>query len=78
MLVQPILEYATASIVWDPWPCTHTHKHCLEMVQRKAAHFCSGDFKKYSSVTEMLNNLEWVWETLVPEQKKNDTYHMDL
>ena len=69
MLVRPILEYA--SVVWDPR--THTHKHRLEMVQRRAARFCSGDFKKYSSVTEMLNNLDW--ETL-EQRRKNDRLTM--
>ena len=69
MLVRPILEYA--SVVWDPR--THTHKHRLEMVQRRATRFCSGDFKKYSSVTEMLNNLDW--ETL-EQRRKNDRLTM--
>ena len=69
MLVRPILEYA--SVVWDP--CTHTHKHRLEMVQRRAARFCSDDFKKYSSVREMLNNLDW--ETL-EQRRKNDRLTM--
>ena len=45
MLVRHILEYA--SVVWDPY--SKNQKDRLEMVQRRAARFCSAVFKRYSS-----------------------------
>jgi hypothetical protein len=54
-LVRPVLEYACCA--WDPYRTVHINK--LESVQRKAARFCSGDYKRESSVTQMLGNLEW-------------------
>ena len=54
-LVRPKLEYA--SEVWDP------HFQCdvkkLENVQRAAARFCKRDYGYKSSVTSMLEDLEW-------------------
>ena len=54
-LVRPKLEYAVS--IWDP----HTTKDVskLDSVQRKAARFVTGDFGKRSSVTSMLDELEW-------------------
>jgi len=54
-LVRPHLEYG--SIAWNP----HIKKNIesLEKVQRRAARFVSGDFSRYSSVTEMLQKLGW-------------------
>jgi hypothetical protein len=64
MLVLPVLEYACE--VWDPFVANQ--KQRLEMVHRRAARFCSSDFKKYSSVTTMMTNLGW--ETLEERRKK--------
>ena len=54
-LVRPILDYA--SVVWDP------HHQCdedkVEAIQRRAARFCMADYSYNSSVTNMLNELDW-------------------
>ena len=53
--VHSILEYAACS--WVP----HTKQNIdkLESVQRRAARFVMGDYCLTSSVTEMLNTLQW-------------------
>ena len=55
MYVRPILEYA--AVVWAP------HTKCnidrLEAVQRRAARFVTSDYNRTSSVTVMLDNLNW-------------------
>ena len=55
MYVRPILEYA--AVVWVP------HTKCdinrLEAVQRRAARFVTSDYNRTSSVTVMLDNLNW-------------------
>ena len=55
-LVRPHLEYASA--VWDPH--THYNTQKLEMVQRRAARYVCNRWHNTSSVTGMLNQLEWV------------------
>ena len=55
-LVRPHLEYASA--VWDPH--THCNTQKLEMVQRRAARYVCNRWHNTSSVTGMLNQLEWV------------------
>ena len=54
-LIRPKLEYSVG--IWDP----HTKKDIsrLEAVQRKAARFVTGDFGRDSSVSSMLDDLEW-------------------
>ena len=54
-LIRPKLEYSVG--IWDP----HTKKDIsrLEAVQRKAARFVTGDFGRESSVSSMLDDLEW-------------------
>ena len=54
-LVRPVLEYA--SCAWDPYRRGMINK--LEGIQRRAARFCTGDYKRESSVTQMLIDLEW-------------------
>ena len=54
-LVRPILEYA--GTVWDPYQDDHIR--AVEKVQRRAARWVGNDFYPFSSVEEMLNNLEW-------------------
>ena len=55
LYVRPILEYA--AVVWAP------HTKCdidrLEAVQRRAARFVTSDYNRTSSVTVMLDNLNW-------------------
>ena len=58
------LKYA--STVWDPHLVKDIMK--LEAVQRRAAHFVVGDFRRRSSVTEMLQILDW---SLLEERRKN-------
>ena len=55
MLIRPSLEYA--SNVWDPHH--QTDKDKLEKIQRRAARFVMGDYKTTSSVSAMLNHLNW-------------------
>ena len=54
-LVRPSLEYAT--VVWDQ------HQQYLinsiEMVQRRAARWVKQEYSMTTSVTAILNNLEW-------------------
>ena len=54
-LVRPQLEYAAT--VWDPWTQTNISK--IEAVQRRAAHFTLGDYRRTSSVSSMLHQLKW-------------------
>ena len=54
-LLRPQLE--CCSSVWDPYH--QTDKATLERVQRRAARFVTGDYKRESSVTTMINNLGW-------------------
>ena len=54
-LVRPILEYA--QVVWDPYEVGQIDQ--LESVQRRAARFTMNNYRRTSSVTAMLNNLEW-------------------
>ena len=57
-LVRPIVEYA--SVIWDPYTQAATDK--IEMVQRRAARFVMSDYRRTSSVADMLEKLGW--ETL--------------
>ena len=54
-LVRSVLEYS--STVWDP----HSDKEItqIENIQRKAARFVKGDYSRHSSVTQMMNDLNW-------------------
>jgi len=54
-LVRPHLEYASA--VWDPHYGTHID--LLNKVQNRAARFCTGDYKRTSSVSQMVKQLGW-------------------
>jgi len=53
--IRPICEYAT--VIWSPHLQSNIHQ--LEMVQRKAARFVFSDYSRYSSVSAMLNELDW-------------------
>ena len=54
-LVRPIVEYA--SCVWNPSKKANINR--VEAVQRRAARFATGDYKRTSSVTAMLHRLQW-------------------
>ena len=54
-LVRPKLEYASAA--WDPF--LKKDISALEMVQRRAARFCSQNYDRYASVTDMIKDLGW-------------------
>jgi hypothetical protein len=54
-LVRPLLEYACT--VWDPFTNVNIQK--LESVQRRSARFVMNDYRQTSSVTTMLNTLQW-------------------
>ena len=54
-LVRPKLEYASAA--WDPF--LKKDISALERVQRKAARFCSQNYNRYASVTDMIKDLGW-------------------
>ena len=54
-IVRPILEYA--STVWDPHQANHIKK--LEAIQRRAARFVKRDYDRHSSVSDMLQDLNW-------------------
>ena len=54
-LVRPILEYA--STVWDPYQQYLINN--IEMIQRQAARWVKQDYRLTSSVSDMINNLQW-------------------
>ena len=54
-LVRPQIEYSTS--VWSPWLAKD--KVQLEQVQCWAAHYVCNTYSRHSSVTDMLNRLEW-------------------
>jgi hypothetical protein len=54
-LVRPTLEYS--STVWDPY--TARSADSLEMVQRRSARWVMNDYFRTSSVTTMLQSLNW-------------------
>ena len=54
-LVRPTVEYA--STVWDPY--TKKNINQLERVQRRAARYVQNRYHKTSSVTDMLQQLNW-------------------
>lgn len=54
-IVRPTLEYC--STVWDPH--TQVQSRGIERVQRRAARWVTGRYHNTSSVTDMLNDLEW-------------------
>ena len=56
LYVRPILEYA--STVWAPYTKSSIGK--LEAIQRLAARFVVSDYNYSSSVTSILNQLNWV------------------
>ena len=67
--VRPIVEYAATT--WAPFTDTETSK--IEMVQRRAARFVSNDYRRTSSVTEMISTLGW--DTL---QKRRDLARLSM
>ncbi|KAI8497797.1 hypothetical protein Bbelb_244490 [Branchiostoma belcheri] len=54
-LVRPHLEYSAT--VWDPY--TIKGIQAVEAVQRRAARVTLNDYQRTSSVTQMLNDLQW-------------------
>ena len=54
-LVRPNLEYC--SNVWSPY--TIQAKERIEMVQRRAARYATNRYRNTSSVTDMLEDLNW-------------------
>ena len=56
--VRPIVEYA--SVVWDPVGEGNQYlRYQIEMVQRRAARFVTGDWRTTSSVTALIKTLKW-------------------
>ena len=54
-MVRPTLEYACT--VWDPY--TKINEDRLESVQRRAARFVTGRYHNSSSVSSLINKLDW-------------------
>ena len=54
-IVRPKLEYASAA--WDPYLRKDIAK--VEKVQRKAARFCTWNYKQTASVTDVIKDLDW-------------------
>ena len=63
-LVRPHLEYCAS--IWSPH--TDQSKQKLEMVQRRSARYCTNRYHNTSSVTDMLQDLNW--ETLESRRTK--------
>ena len=55
LIVRPKLEYA--SEIWDPY--YQKDSHVVEMIQRKAARFCMNNYRRESSVRELIETLGW-------------------
>ena len=70
-LVRPQLEYAFP--VWSPHADINVSK--IEAVQRRAARWVTRDSSSYSSMTQMINTLEW-WtsESESEEQRRADAH----
>ena len=56
LMVQPVMEYA--SVVWDSY--YQTQISILEKVQRRAARWVLSDYSYHSSVSAMLEQLNWL------------------
>ena len=54
-LVRPTLEYASS--VWDPTQRIYVTR--IEAIQRRAARWVLNNYSRYSSVTTMLQQLQW-------------------
>jgi len=54
-LVRPLLEFSSAA--WDPHLAKDVHQ--IESVQRRAARFVMNVYRHTTSVTSLLNQLEW-------------------
>ena len=54
-MVRPVLEYAACA--WDPYHADHITR--LEAVQRKAARFVTKQHRRDTSVTQLLEHLQW-------------------
>ena len=54
-LVRPLMEYS--STIWDPSTKDNINK--LEAIQRRCARFVLNDYRRTSSVTSMLQALNW-------------------
>ena len=65
LMVRPLLEYC--STVWSPHTKEYIQK--IEMVQRRAARYLTNRYHNTSSVTSLLDHLEW--ETLESRRTKN-------
>jgi hypothetical protein len=63
-LVRPTLEYASS--VWDPYQ--QNDIHWLEMVQRRAARYFTNRYHNTSSVSSMIEKIEW---TTLEERRKH-------
>ena len=55
--VRPIAEYACST--WDPHHRSETAANKLEAMQKRAARFVHGDWRRTSSITTMLATLQW-------------------
>ena len=66
---RPIVQYAATT--WTPFTDIKTRK--VEMVQRRAARFVSNDYRRTSSVTDIISNLGW--DTL---QKRRDLARLSM
>ena len=66
-LVHPILEYSSA--VWDPYITTDVLSYSMEKIQRQAARWVTSDYAWTSSVTSMLNDLQWPTLSIVAENQ---------
>ena len=72
-LVRPKLQYACSA--WDPHH--QKDKAALERIQRKAARFVTGNYDRTTSVTEMLQDLQWdTLETMRRQEKLSTVYKM--
>ena len=63
--IRPIVEYS--SPMWDPHTKRNSNK--IEMIQRRCTRYATGNFYRTSSITSLLNSLNW--PTLEERERQN-------
>ena len=54
-LIRPVIEYA--AVAWDPYQLNNIN--ALQKIQHRVAHWVMNDYGRYSSVSNLLHDLNW-------------------
>jgi len=71
-LVRPGVEYS--AVVWDPYEKTNIEQ-IDKKIQRRGARFVKNNYRNRSSVTHMINDLQW---PSLKERRRNNKTHSRL